>query len=58
MRQATVNRQTTETQITLTLNLMEQGNAKSTPELDFNHMLELFAAHGRFDLNLQQGRFG
>ena len=54
MRQATVNRQTTETQITLTLNLDGTGQHQIDTGIGFfNHMLELFAAHGRFDVNLQ-----
>ncbi len=54
MRQATVNRQTAETQISLTLNLDGTGCYGIDTGIGFfNHLLELFAAHGSFDLCLQ-----
>ena len=54
MRQATINRQTTETQISLTLNLDGTGCYEIDTGIGFfNHLLELFAAHGSFDLSLQ-----
>lgn len=54
MRQVTVNRQTTETQISLTLNLDGTGCYEIDTGIGFfNHLLELFAAHGSFDLSLQ-----
>ncbi|AQW20560.1 imidazoleglycerol-phosphate dehydratase [Lentilactobacillus curieae] len=51
MRSATINRETAETQITLSLNLDDY----STIEIDtgigfFDHMLSAFAKHGRFGL--------
>lgn len=52
MRQATVNRSTTETNISLTLNL-EGGSYDVATGIGFlDHMLELFAAHGRFGLSV------
>lgn len=53
MRTATVERTTAETAITLTLNL--DGSGKSTVDTGcgfLNHMLTLFASHGRFDLTV------
>lgn len=54
MRQATISRQTTETQISLTLRLDGTGAYQIDTGIGFfNHMLELFTAHGGFDLTLQ-----
>lgn len=54
MRKATVNRKTAETDITLTLNLDGKGEAFAETGCGFlNHMLTLFARHGRFDLNVR-----
>ena len=53
MREATINRKTAETEIQLTLNL--DGNGKSTVQTGIgflDHMLTLFAAHGKFDLEV------
>ena len=53
MRQATVKRKTAETDIELTLDL--DGSGKSQIDSGcgfFDHMLTLFAGHGRFDLTL------
>lgn len=53
MREATVTRNTGETQISLTLRLDGTGIRKiSTGVGFFDHMLELLTAHGRFDLTL------
>lgn len=51
MRNATVERNTKETQITLSLNLDGEGKREVESGCGFlNHMLELFAAHSLFDL--------
>ena len=53
MRQATVNRNTAETRIALSLLLEGSGRTEITTGCGFlDHMLRLFAAHGRFDLCL------
>ena len=54
MRNATVIRKTAETDIQLTLTL--EGTGKSTVQTGcgfLDHMLTLFAAHGRFDLSVR-----
>ncbi|MEO7192215.1 MAG: imidazoleglycerol-phosphate dehydratase HisB [Vicinamibacterales bacterium] len=54
MRRATIDRQTTETQITLTLNLDGRGRYDVRTGIRFlDHMLELFTRHGGFDLTLK-----
>ena len=53
MRTAAINRKTAETEIMLTLNL--DGTGKSTVKTGvgfLDHMLTLFAAHGKFDLEV------
>ena len=53
MRRATINRQTTETQIQLRLNLDGQGRYHVRTGIRFlDHMLELVARHGGFDLTI------
>lgn len=53
-RRATVERETKETQIKLTLYLDEDQPLKvSTPVPFFSHMLEAFACHGRFGLEVE-----
>ena len=53
MRTATLTRNTNETQIELTLNLDGSGTAEINSGCGFmDHMLTLFAKHGRFDLKL------
>jgi imidazoleglycerol-phosphate dehydratase len=54
LRTATITRNTTETQIALTLNVDGQGAyTVSTGIRFFDHMLELFTRHGGFDLTLK-----
>ena len=51
MRKTRKERKTKETQITLELNLDGSGQSEiSTGVAFFDHMLELFARHGNFDL--------
>jgi imidazoleglycerol-phosphate dehydratase len=54
LRRARIDRRTTETQIQLRLNLDGKGRyTVSTGIRFFDHMLELFARHGGFDLTLK-----
>ena len=53
MRTADITRETSETDIYLTLNLDGKGNANIDTACGFlDHMLTLFARHGRFDLTV------
>ena len=53
MRSAKIDRATAETKISLTLNLDGTGVSKCATGCGFlDHMLTLFAKHGRFDLNV------
>ena len=53
MRRAVIDRQTTETQITLTLALDGKGQYQVRTGIRFlDHMLELFARHGAFNLKV------
>ena len=53
MRTASVNRKTAETDISLVLNLDGKGESKIATGVGFlDHMLTLFAKHGRFDLTV------
>lgn len=53
MRTATIERRTAETQIRLNLNLDGKGTAEIATGCGFlDHMLTLFAHHGKFDLTL------
>ena len=53
MRIATINRKTAETDISLTLNLDGDGKSRIDSGCGFlDHMLTLFAKHGRFDLDV------
>ena len=53
MRTAQIKRTTLETDISLTLNLDGTGKSPIATGCGFlNHMLTLFAAHGRFDLTV------
>ena len=54
MRSAVINRRTAETDIALTLNLDGTGESSIDSGVGFlDHMLTLFARHGRFDLTLK-----
>ncbi len=54
MRTAEIKRNTAETQIELSLNLDGKGNGRIDTGCGFlNHMLTLFAKHGRFDLDVK-----
>jgi imidazoleglycerol-phosphate dehydratase len=54
MRKARLHRSTTETDIQLTLTIEGRGRYEvSTGIRFFDHMLELFARHGAFDLKLK-----
>ena len=51
MRTATISRNTAETKINIELNLNGKGEGKIASGCGFlDHMLTLFASHGRFDL--------
>ena len=53
MRNATIDRNTAETRISLFLELDGEGKSEVDTGCGFlDHMLTLFAAHGRFDLKL------
>lgn len=53
MRTAVINRKTAETDISLTINLDGKGNSNINTGVGFmDHMLTLFAKHGRFDLDI------
>ena len=52
-RKVTLSRQTTETSVTVTLNLDGNGTFEGTSSIGFlDHMLQLWTAHALFDLNL------
>ena len=54
MRNATVERNTKETKIKMTLNIDGTGSCKSETGVGFfNHMLDGFARHGLFDLDVK-----
>ncbi|MBQ4258503.1 MAG: imidazoleglycerol-phosphate dehydratase HisB [Clostridia bacterium] len=53
MRISSIIRKTSETEISLTLNLDGKGESRISSGVGFlDHMLTLFARHGRFDLEL------
>ena len=53
MRRALINRETNETQIVLSLGLEGKGRYQVTTGIRFlDHMFELFARHGGFDLTV------
>ncbi len=54
MRRATINRHTAETSVQVALNLDGSGRYSVSTWIRFlDHMLELFARHGAFDLQLK-----
>ena len=54
MRQAEINRKTAETDIRVWIDLDGTGKCEINTGVGFlNHMLELFARHGRFDLQVK-----
>ena len=54
MRTAKVTRKTKETEISLFLNICGNGKTKINTTIPFlDHMLELFAKHGMFDLEIE-----
>ena len=54
MRTSTINRKTAETDISLKLNLDGEGKSEINSGNGFmDHMLTLFAKHGRFDLTVK-----
>ena len=54
MRTSEIVRETTETNVRLSLNLDGTGNSKINTGIGFlDHMLELFSQHGRFDLEIE-----
>ena len=54
MRKSEISRRTAETDITLKLNLDGTGKSSISTGVGFlDHMLTLFAAHGKFDLELE-----
>ena len=59
MRQAEINRKTAETDIKLTLDIDGRGVSKVDTGCAFlDHMLTLFARHGRFDLDVYCKKYG
>ena len=53
MRTSEITRNTAETKISLKLNLDGTGKSQIDTGVGFlNHMLTLFAAHGKFDLTV------
>ena len=53
MRRGVIDRRTTETQIQLTIGLEGRGRYQVRTGIRFlDHMLELFARHGAFDLTI------
>lgn len=54
MRSSKIQRKTKETDINIILNIDGKGNSKINTGVDFfSHMLETFAKHGLFDLEIQ-----
>ena len=58
MRKAEIVRKTGETDITLSLDIDGKGESEISSGVGFlDHMLTLFASHGKFDLFSRHGRF-
>jgi imidazoleglycerol-phosphate dehydratase len=54
LRKATLHRKTAETEITIALTIEGRGKYEVSTGIHFlNHMLELFARHGGFDLKIK-----
>ena len=54
MRTSHIERDTKETKIKIELNIDGTGKYENNTHIGFfNHMLDLFAKHGRFDLNTE-----
>ena len=53
MRESSQIRETTETKIKLSLQLDEGKNVSVQTGVGFDHMLTLFARHGRFGLQVE-----
>jgi len=54
MREAKITRDTSETKISFSLDLDGSGKSKISTGIAFlDHMLQLFAKHGFFDLNVE-----
>ena len=54
MRKSEISRKTSETDIILSIDLDGKGSSKINTGIGFlDHMLTLFAKHGRFDLNIK-----
>ena len=54
MRKSEISRKTSETDINLSIDLDGKGSSKIDTGIGFlDHMLTLFAKHGRFDLNIK-----
>ena len=53
-RKAIITRKTNETNISISLNIDGRGKRKLEVPIGFlTHMLDLFAKHGMFDLNIK-----
>ena len=58
MRSAQIQRNTNETKIQLSINLDGRGEYENKTGVGFlDHMLDLFARHGRFDFGVEEKRY-
>ena len=54
MRSAEIKRTTTETKVSVILDLDGTGKGEISTKIGFfDHMMQLFAAHSRYDLRLE-----